>query len=146
MGAILAENIKNKQRPSVALLNIGEGETKGLDNIKQAAKMLYNCDAINYIGYVEGNNMFNAKADVVVCDGFAGNVALKTSEGTAKLITSIMREAFSHSIASKISTSDQTDSCSTVYGSFKPREEAPITKEGEADTGQMRGHDAKNTT
>ena len=102
MGAILAENIKNKQRPSVALLNIGEEETKGLDNIKQAAKMLYNCDAINYIGCVEGNSMFNAKADVVVCDGFAGNVALKTSEGTAKLITSIMREAFSHSIASKI--------------------------------------------
>lgn len=102
MGSILAENIKNKQRPSVALLNIGEEEMKGLDNIKQAAKMLYNCDAINYIGYIEGNNIFSAKADVVVCDGFAGNIALKTSEGTAKLITAIMKETFNQNIFSKI--------------------------------------------
>ena len=102
MGAILTENIKNKHQPSVALLNIGKEEIKGLENVKQAAKMLHECDRINYIGYIEGNNIFKAKADVVVCDGFTGNIALKSSEGTAQLITSIIKEAFNQNFTSKI--------------------------------------------
>ena len=101
MGAILAENLKGKKRPTVALLNIGEEEMKGLDSIRQAAKMLYHYDPINYIGYAEGNDIFQAKADVIVCDGFAGNVALKTSEGTAKLIADMIKDSFNNSLFSK---------------------------------------------
>ncbi|MBK2124484.1 phosphate acyltransferase PlsX [Fangia hongkongensis] len=101
MGSILAENLKGKERPSVALLNIGEEEMKGLDSIKQAAKMFNNYDPVNYIGYVEGNDIFSAKADVIVCDGFAGNIALKTSEGTAKLIADMIKDSFNNSLFSK---------------------------------------------
>jgi glycerol-3-phosphate acyltransferase PlsX len=102
MGSVLAESLKGKSRPSVALLNIGEEEMKGLDSIKQAARMLYNYDPINYTGYIEGNDIFFAKADVIVCDGFSGNIALKTSEGTAKLISEIIKDNFNQSILSKI--------------------------------------------
>ncbi len=102
MGSVLAANLKGKERPRVALLNIGEEEMKGLDSIKQAAKMLQNCDHINYIGYVEGNDIFSAKADVIVCDGFAGNIALKTMEGTAKLIADMLKDSFNSSIFSKL--------------------------------------------
>ncbi|WP_440994194.1 phosphate acyltransferase PlsX [Cysteiniphilum litorale] len=102
MGSVLAANLKGTERPRVALLNIGEEEMKGLDSIKQAAKMLQNCDHINYIGYVEGNDIFSAKADVIVCDGFAGNIALKTMEGTAKLIADMLKDSFNNSIFSKI--------------------------------------------
>ncbi len=102
MGSVLAANLKGTERPRVALLNIGEEEMKGLDSIKQAAKMLQNCDHINYIGYVEGNDIFSAKADVIVCDGFAGNIALKTMEGTAKLIADMLKDSFNNSIFSKL--------------------------------------------
>lgn len=102
MGSVLAANLKGREYPRVALLNIGEEEIKGLDNIKQAAKMLKNCNHINYIGYIEGNDIFSAKVDVIVCDGFAGNIALKTMEGTAKLIADMLKDSFSSSIFSKL--------------------------------------------
>ncbi len=102
MGSVLAANLKGKDRPRVALLNIGEEEMKGLDSIKQAAKMLQNCDHINYIGYIEGNDIFSAKADVIVCDGFAGNIALKTMEGTAKIVADMLKDSFNNSIFSKL--------------------------------------------
>ncbi len=102
MGSILAGSLKAKENPSVALLNIGEEEMKGLDSIKQAAKMLQQYDAINYIGYVEGNDILTAKADVVVCDGFTGNVALKTLEGTAKLISDMIKDSFTKNLMTKI--------------------------------------------
>lgn len=102
MGSVLAANLQGKERPRVALLNIGEEDMKGLDSIKQAAKMLQNCDHINYIGYIEGNDIFSAKADVIVCDGFAGNIALKTMEGTAKLIADMLKDSFNKSIFSKL--------------------------------------------
>ena len=101
MGSVLAANLKNKERPRVALLNIGEEEMKGLDSIKQAAKMLQNCDPINYIGYIEGNDIFSAKADVIVCDGFAGNIALKTMEGTAKIVADMLKDSFKNNLFSK---------------------------------------------
>jgi glycerol-3-phosphate acyltransferase PlsX len=64
--------------------------------------MLKDHENINYVGYVEGNDIFSAKADVIVCDGFTGNIALKTSEGTAKLISEILKESFNNNIFSKI--------------------------------------------
>lgn len=86
MGAVMAEQVVGINRPKVALLNMGEEEIKGSDQIKRAAQLLSECSDINYIGYIEGNDIFSAKADVIVCDGFVGNVALKTCEGVAKLI------------------------------------------------------------
>lgn len=86
MGAVMAEEVIGISQPKVALLNMGEEEIKGSDPVKRASQMLSECHDINYIGYIEGNDIFSGKADVIVCDGFVGNVALKTSEGVAKLI------------------------------------------------------------
>ncbi|EOD77554.1 Phosphate:acyl-ACP acyltransferase PlsX [Grimontia indica] len=84
MGSVLAEEQLGYQ-PSVGLLNIGEEEIKGNDLVKRCAEMLQQCSAVNYIGYVEGDQLYTGKADVIVCDGFVGNVSLKTSEGVARL-------------------------------------------------------------
>ncbi|WP_259239075.1 phosphate acyltransferase PlsX [Rheinheimera pacifica] len=86
MGAVMAEEVIGISQPKVALLNMGEEEIKGSDQIKRASMLLSDCNDINYIGYIEGNDIFTGKADVIVCDGFVGNVALKTCEGVAKLI------------------------------------------------------------
>ncbi len=103
MGSVRTTFVDHIQKPRVALLNIGEEEMKGLDVIKETAQRLQACPAINYIGFVEGNDIFWSKADVIVCDGFVGNVSLKTIEGMAKLISFIVKDAFSHSILAKIS-------------------------------------------
>lgn len=101
MGSVLSTCMTGIERPAVALLNIGEEEMKGLDSIKQAAKMFHACDDINYYGYIEGNDIYKYKVDVIVCDGFIGNIALKTSEGIAHLIGTIIKDAFKNSIFSK---------------------------------------------
>ncbi|AUJ70281.1 MULTISPECIES: phosphate acyltransferase PlsX [Pseudoalteromonas] len=86
MGSIVAGEALNIPSPKVCLLNIGSEEIKGHDGIKQAAKLMKSSSVINYQGYCEGSDMFSGKADVIVCEGFVGNVALKTCEGIAKLI------------------------------------------------------------
>lgn len=101
MGSVLATT-ETCPKPRLALLNVGEEEMKGLETIKAAAKMFQACSAIHYIGYAEGNDIFRAKADVIVCDGFAGNVALKTTEGVASLIGKILKDAFADGVISKI--------------------------------------------
>ncbi len=100
MGSVLATAIDNIDRPRVALLNIGSEEIKGTEAIKQAATLLSQTD-LNYIGFIEGTEIYQGKADVVVCDGFVGNVALKTSEGVAKMLISYLRREFSRSIYTK---------------------------------------------
>lgn len=86
MGSVMAEQVDGIQRPKVALLNMGEEEIKGSDPIKQAANYLSSNPDVNYIGFIEGSDIFSNKADVIVCDGFVGNVALKTCEGVARLV------------------------------------------------------------
>ncbi len=93
MGAVFAEAVDNRVNPSVALLNIGEEEIKGNDRVKHTALLLEQ-SSLNYAGYVEGNDIFAGKVDVVVCDGFVGNVALKASEGVARMLAEIAREEF----------------------------------------------------
>lgn len=93
MGAVLAEAVDNRANPSVALLNIGEEEIKGNDRVKQTAVLLEN-SSLNYVGFVEGNDIFGSKVDVIVCDGFVGNVALKSSEGVARMLAAIAAEEF----------------------------------------------------
>jgi glycerol-3-phosphate acyltransferase PlsX len=84
MGSALAEQHLNRP-PRVAILNIGAEEIKGNDLVKRCAEMLSNTQSVNFIGYIEGNQLLQDAADVVVCDGFVGNVCLKTCEGTAQL-------------------------------------------------------------
>jgi phosphate acyltransferase len=91
MGAALATALTDKPRPTVALLNIGEEEIKGNEQVKAAAELIRATD-LNFIGNVEGTDVFKGKADVVVCDGFVGNIALKSSEGAVKLMVQMLRE------------------------------------------------------
>jgi glycerol-3-phosphate acyltransferase PlsX len=90
MGSIVAEVLDGIARPRVGLLNIGEEEIKGNDLIKQTHELLQK-SGLNYIGYVEGDGIFHGDADVVVCDGFVGNVMLKASEGLAKLLGGMIK-------------------------------------------------------
>ncbi len=85
MGAELNRAVTRNDNPSIALLNIGEEDIKGNDRVKQAAQLLEDSH-LNYIGYVEGNNLYTGNVDVIVCDGFVGNVAIKTSEGVADFL------------------------------------------------------------
>jgi glycerol-3-phosphate acyltransferase PlsX len=88
------------QAPRVGLLNIGEEVIKGNEVVKQAAELLRN-SGLNFVGNIEGNDIFAGVADVVVCDGFVGNVALKTSEGLAQMLSHFIREEFTRSLLSK---------------------------------------------
>jgi glycerol-3-phosphate acyltransferase PlsX len=91
MGSVVVEVLDNIERPRVGLLNIGEEEIKGNDLIKQTDELLKQ-SGLNYIGYVEGDGVFKGHADVVVCDGFVGNIALKSSEGVAKMMAAKIKE------------------------------------------------------
>lgn len=102
MGSVLAQAVDNNSRPRVGLLNIGEEEIKGHQRIKDANEILKSSDAINYIGYVEGDEIYKGDVDVVSCDGFDGNVALKSSEGVAKMIAFYLREAFNRNLLTKL--------------------------------------------
>ncbi|EHQ53084.1 glycerol-3-phosphate acyltransferase PlsX [Ectothiorhodospira sp. PHS-1] len=101
MGSELASAVDNIASPRVGLLNIGEEEIKGNDQVKEAARML-EASHLNYIGFVEGNDIYCGDVDVVVCDGFVGNVALKTSEGVARMVSHYMRNEFAGSLYSKL--------------------------------------------
>jgi len=106
LGEAYYQAIYGRDRPSVGLLNIGTEDLKGNAIIKAAHERLSQSELdLNYVGYVEGNDISFGGADVVVTDGFTGNIALKTAEGTAKLIGAFFKEALSGSIWSKFTTS-----------------------------------------
>ncbi len=98
MGSVLTTASENIQRPRLGLLNIGEEEIKGNDLVKQTAKLLQDCDALNYIGFVEGDAIYQGATDIVICDGFVGNVMLKASEGLASLLKHYIKETFHQNI------------------------------------------------
>lgn len=101
MGSVVAADIENIEFPRIALLNIGEEEIKGNETVKQAANLL-SASHLNYIGYIEADRIPDQRADVVVCDGFTGNVALKSMEGTAKLLKHFLRQEFSRGIYGRL--------------------------------------------
>ena len=101
MGSALASVVDSNKAPRVGLLNIGSEDIKGNDLVKEADKLLQQA-RLNYIGFVEGDEVYLGKVDVVVTDGFVGNVALKTTEGVAKLITGFLREEFTRSSFTKL--------------------------------------------
>lgn len=102
MGSALCNAVDNNPKPSVGLLNIGEEEIKGNERVKEAARLLAD-SKLNYIGYVEGDGIYMGDADVVVCDGFVGNVMLKTTEGVAKMISHYMKQEFKRNVFTLLS-------------------------------------------
>ncbi len=101
MGAALVTALDGSERPSVGLLNIGEEVIKGNDTVKQASGLLAK-SGLNFYGNVEGNDIYSGTVDVIVTDGFVGNVALKTSEGLAQMLGDFIREEFSRNALSKL--------------------------------------------
>ena len=101
MGSALVAALEHKTDPSIGLLNIGSEDIKGNEVVKQAAELLGASD-LNFYGNVEGTDIFKGTTDVVVCDGFVGNVALKTIEGLAQMLGGFLREEFSRNVFSKL--------------------------------------------
>lgn len=101
MGATLVSSVENKPNPSIGLLNIGEEDIKGNDVVKQAAE-LFRASGLNFYGNIEGDDIYRGTTNVVVCDGFVGNVALKTSEGLAQMLASYLREEFKRTLFSRL--------------------------------------------
>ncbi|WP_298439097.1 phosphate acyltransferase PlsX [uncultured Ferrimonas sp.] len=93
MGSVLAQEVGGRDRPQIALLNVGSEQIKGNDQVQQAAQLLLQCPQLNYAGFIEGDAIFKGDVDVIVCDGFVGNVTLKTTEGVARLLLQQVHDA-----------------------------------------------------
>ncbi len=101
MGAVAAE-AQGMARPRVALLNVGTENIKGNQQVKLAASLLQQAEGLNYIGFVEGDGLYRGEADVVVCDGFVGNILLKSSEGLVSMISDRIEALFNEGFVSKL--------------------------------------------
>lgn len=101
MGSVLATAVDGNKHPRVGLLNIGEEEIKGNEQVKEAAQLL-SAGMPDYAGYAEGDDIYKGGFDVIVCDGFVGNVSLKTSEGVAKMIAEFIKQEFRRNIFTKL--------------------------------------------
>ena len=102
MGSAYASSLAGIKSPKVALLNIGSEEIKGNEDIRLANAMLKESQCINYVGYVEGDDLYKGIADVIVTNGFAGNIALKTSEGLLSFVVQIIRDAFQKNLFTRL--------------------------------------------
>jgi len=101
MGSELVTAVEHKDKPTVGLLNIGEEDIKGNEAVKAAAVLLRESD-LNFHGNIEGNDIYKGTTDIVVCDGFVGNVALKTSEGLIQMLGTYLREEFNRNVLTKV--------------------------------------------
>jgi len=102
MGSVVSNLVDKITNPKVALLNNGEEAIKGNEQVKATAQLLEACPAINYVGFIEGTDIYSGNVDVIVCDGFVGNVALKASEGAINLISTYMRDEFTKNLFSRL--------------------------------------------
>lgn len=102
MGSMLVAEVGQRANPSVGLLNVGEEEIKGNDVVKQAAELIRQSHLINFHGNVEGDGIYKGTVNVVVCDGFVGNVSLKTAEGLAKMISTLLKQEFKRNLLTKL--------------------------------------------
>ncbi|SMN11558.1 Phosphate:acyl-ACP acyltransferase PlsX [uncultured Candidatus Thioglobus sp.] len=101
MGAIAVQHTENLDLPTVGLLNIGAEEVKGNETIKKTAELL-KASNLNYVGFIEGDDIYKGTVDLVVCDGFEGNIALKASEGVAKMMGHFLKQAYKKNIFTKL--------------------------------------------
>ncbi len=120
MGSILAEAVDGNSAPKVALLNIGQESIKGNEQVKQTNELLQNT-TLNYIGYVEGDGIFHDDVDVIVCDGFVGNITLKTMEGVAKMLTTELKSEYTKNIFSKFAALISLPVLKSFRRKFDPR-------------------------
>ena len=120
MGSVMAAQVDGIKNPRIALLNMGEEAIKGSDHIKQAALELSANNDINYVGFIEGSDIFSNKADVIVCDGFVGNVALKTCEGVARLVYKKSEVLFSQNLLAKLMAAVFKASLKKLFKSVNP--------------------------
>jgi glycerol-3-phosphate acyltransferase PlsX len=100
MGSVLAGAVDNNRQPRIGLLNIGEEDIKGNEQVKEAARLLTG-SPLNYSGYAEGDDIYKGTFDVIVCDGFVGNISLKTSEGVARMIAHFIRQEFTRNLLTR---------------------------------------------
>lgn len=98
MGSVMLQAVERIQHPTVGLLNIGAEEIKGNEQVRLASRLLTEQSELNYIGFVEGDGVFAGQADLIVCDGFVGNIALKSSEGLARLISRKVKQGFGRNL------------------------------------------------
>jgi glycerol-3-phosphate acyltransferase PlsX len=127
MGSAMVAAEENLERPTVGLLNVGEEDIKGTPEIKEAAELLLNCPDVNYIGFVEGNDLFSGLVDVVVCDGFVGNITLKACEGLAQLVKNRTKEAFQKNWITKLSALPAIPVLKTLMKRIDPRRQNGAT-------------------
>jgi glycerol-3-phosphate acyltransferase PlsX len=120
MGSELVTAVEGIQAPKVGLLNIGEEEIKGNEQVKQAHELL-SASSLNYVGYVEGDDIYLGGVDVVVSDGFVGNVALKSSEGVAKLVRHFLNKSFKRNWLTRLSGLAAMPVISSFRRTFDPR-------------------------
>ena len=121
MGSALVQSLELNNKPVIGLLNIGSEEFKGNDTIKSAGQLISKSN-LNYAGFVEGDDMFSGKFDVVVADGFAGNIALKSIEGVAKVISYFIKTEFTKNIFTKLSALISLPVLKSVKQRVDPRE------------------------
>ena len=101
MGSVLAQSVDGTEQPTIGVLNIGEEEIKGNEQVRTAARLIAESH-LNYAGFAEGNDIYGGRFDIIVCDGFVGNIALKTSEGVAKMIATFIREEFRRNLLTRL--------------------------------------------
>ncbi|MDH3980815.1 MAG: phosphate acyltransferase PlsX [Gammaproteobacteria bacterium] len=101
MGSVLAESVDGTASPAIGVLNIGEEEIKGNEQVKQAARLIGDSH-LNYAGFAEGDDIFKGQFDVIVCDGFVGNISLKSSEGVAKMVASFIKQEFTRNLFTRM--------------------------------------------
>jgi glycerol-3-phosphate acyltransferase PlsX len=121
MGSVIAADLHGVANPRVGLLNVGEEDIKGTEEIKEAHKRLQSAAALNYCGFVEGDDIFSGGVDVVVTDGFSGNVSLKTMEGLARFISGVMKEEFTRDPLRKLGALAATPALNALKGRLDPR-------------------------
>jgi len=121
MGSVLAQSVDDIEHPSVGLLNIGSEAIKGNEVVKQASKLISDT-SLNYSGFIEGDDIYTGKVDVVVSDGFVGNVSLKTAEGLASLVNTVLKKEFKKNILTKLAALVSLPILNAVRHTLDPRQ------------------------
>ncbi len=121
MGSVLCESVDEKENPSIGLLNIGSEAIKGNEVVKQASQLIAQT-SLNYNGFIEGDDIYTGKVDVVVSDGFVGNVSLKTAEGLASMVTTVLKQSFKKNLFTKLAALISMPVLNTVKHTLDPRQ------------------------
>ena len=120
MGAVLAESLLGEE-VTVGLLNIGSEQFKGTHEVQQAARLMASCPELNYEGFIEANDLFAGAADVVVCDGFVGNVTIKSSAGVANVVSQLIDNQLQESLFTRLSGYSSTSMLSRLSSQINPQ-------------------------